>query len=81
MQSRRSSSSTDGSVSGSTPPPKLPDESDTPRSVETQHILRLMDPESPSSPKEIAEFLHEMPHTDPKMVPLPTSNSYPVVPY
>lgn len=30
--------------------------------------MQLMDPESPSSPKEIAEFLHEMPHTDPKMV-------------
>uniref|UniRef100_H3HC13 SEC7 domain-containing protein n=1 Tax=Phytophthora ramorum TaxID=164328 RepID=H3HC13_PHYRM len=30
--------------------------------------MHLMDPESPSSPREIAEFLHEMPHSDPRMV-------------
>ncbi|GMF20344.1 unnamed protein product [Phytophthora fragariaefolia] len=37
-------------------------------SVEATRVLQLMDPESPSPPKTIAEFLHEMPHTDPKMV-------------
>ncbi|OWZ01288.1 hypothetical protein PHMEG_00027356 [Phytophthora megakarya] len=36
--------------------------------VEASHILRLMDPESPSTPKEIAEFLHEMPHSDAKTI-------------
>ncbi|KAL4161725.1 hypothetical protein PRNP1_002277 [Phytophthora ramorum] len=41
---------------------------DTACSVEATHIMHLMDPESPSSPREIAEFLHEMPHSDPRMV-------------
>ncbi|KAG7389950.1 hypothetical protein PHYPSEUDO_009208 [Phytophthora pseudosyringae] len=63
MQTRVSSSSTSAS-DASLSPPKLPDDV----SVEATHVVRLMDPESPSSPREIAEFLHEMPHSDPKMV-------------
>ncbi|CAI5730091.1 unnamed protein product [Peronospora destructor] len=31
-------------------------------------LLRLMDPESPLTPKEVAECLHEMPHSDSKMI-------------
>ncbi|ETL82915.1 hypothetical protein F442_17634 [Phytophthora nicotianae P10297] len=55
----RLSSST--STSDSLSPPKLPDER-----AEESNVMRLMD--SPMAPKEIAEFLLEMPHTDPKMV-------------
>ncbi|KAF1772836.1 Bem1/Scd2 [Phytophthora cactorum] len=57
----RLSSST--SASESLSPPKLPG-----ASVEASNIMHLMDSEIPSTPKEIAEFLHEMPHSDPKMV-------------
>ncbi|POM72683.1 Hypothetical protein PHPALM_10567, partial [Phytophthora palmivora] len=57
MQARLSSSSTSAS-----------DASLEQLSAEASLILRLMDPESPSTPKEIAEFLHEMPHSDPKMI-------------
>ncbi|KAE8895314.1 hypothetical protein PF005_g750 [Phytophthora fragariae] len=67
LQSRLSSASTgssDASVLGPTSSPKQSDQ----LSVEATRVMQLMDPESPSSPKEIAEFLHEMPHTDPKMV-------------
>ncbi|KAK1932531.1 Ankyrin repeat [Phytophthora citrophthora] len=60
---RRSSSSSSSSDTSVTTP-KMPAED----SIEVNPIMRLMDPESPSSPKEIAESLHEMPHADPKMV-------------
>lgn len=59
-----SESSTDSAVSTPTFSPRA---SKVETSVET-HIKRLLDPESPSTPKEIAEYLHEMPHTDPRMV-------------
>lgn len=61
---QRRSSSTTSSSDASLSPPTVPAE-DT---VERTQLMRLMDPENPSSPKEIAEFLHEMPHADPKMV-------------
>ena len=37
-------------------------------SVEAMRLLREMDPKSPSTPKDIAEYLHEMPHSESKMV-------------
>ncbi|KAI9999047.1 hypothetical protein PInf_003726 [Phytophthora infestans] len=57
----RLSSST--SASKSLSPPEVSDVR-----VDSTRFKRLMDPESPSTPKEIAEYLHEKPHSDPQMV-------------
>ncbi|KAG7401002.1 hypothetical protein PHYBOEH_003592 [Phytophthora boehmeriae] len=68
--SSTSSSDSDVSTPKFSPLPKLSNGATNFGVLEPAHsrITRLMDPATPSTPREIAEFLHEIPHDDPRMV-------------